>query len=115
MITVQIASQLTAQGVEGVRWVLIEADDAAAADAPPPAAALIAEAPAAASSGRLIGLKALVVLAGLGAALVLARIEYGAPTLRWLAPLKPAAITPAPARQPAAPASRPVLVAGANP
>lgn len=112
MITVQIASQLTAQGVDGVRWVLLENSDPVAASAPPPAASLTSAVPASRSSVGLMVLKALVIVAGLGAAIVLARIEFGAPTLRWLAPANPAA-TPS-AKPPAAPASRPVLVAGAN-
>ncbi len=104
MIHVQIASQITAQGVHGVRWVLVEALDAppaqpdlpttalAGADAAPPAA----EPPRApvADALRLGALKVLAIGLGLGASLWTAAVQVGTPTL-------PALPSAAPAQRPA--------------
>lgn len=107
MIHVQIASDVTADGVRGVRWVLLEAAEsqrleaeaaavpgvtapATAPTAAPTAAQKAAPAaidplPAAASgdsvadSLRLRALKALVVALGLGAALWTAAVQIGPP------------------------------------
>lgn len=118
MIQVQIASQVVADGVDGIRWVLVEPCDAAAPDAAPAvrdtptaegrrdAAAPAAHA-AVPRSLRLGLLKGLVILAGLLAALAMARLEFGPPTVRWWlpAPLVRAPRTPVPAAaQPAVPA-----------
>ena len=105
MIQVQIASQITAQGLCGVRWVLVEAVElveavagappqplglagqpetaAAAVAGPPRTAATPALAPSVttpmADSLRLTLLKALVVALGLGAALWTAAVQVGPP------------------------------------
>lgn len=88
MIEVRIASEITAQGVSGVRWVLVEASLPVPADlAPALAAAAAAQpqpagAPATASTAeglRLLGLKALTVCLGLGAALWTAAVQVGPP------------------------------------
>ena len=95
MIHVQIASQVTANGVNGIRWVLVEPIDAV--QGPTPALDAVAtntsESVAAAldkaalpSSVRLTLLKGLVILLGLGAALGMARMQFGAPAVRWWAP-----------------------------
>ncbi len=91
MIHVQIASQLTAQGVSGVRWVLMEpvdlgqtaaapaavlADMASASAAQPPAQPVGS---ATAGTLRLGALKLLVVGLGLGAALWTAHVQVGPP------------------------------------
>ena len=110
MIHVQIASQLTARGLAGVRWVLVEpieppptgrpdlaaepalaTRDAAPGDAAPQTAGT-------ASALRLGALKLLVVASGLAAALWTAHVQVGPP---GAAQPEPAA---APARSPAVPA-----------
>lgn len=105
MIHVQIASQLTADGVDGIRWVLVEPTEGGQRPAPTPAAALAtttdsiaATQPEAAlpSSVRLNLLKGLVILLGLGAALGLSRMQFGAPTVRWWAPAPEPALQPPP-------------------
>ena len=95
MIHVQIASQVTTTGVEGVRWVLLDsgpagagpgaaapdqapAADASAAGPAHPAGAGLAAGPPAAPAGRPTGLiKLLVVCLALGAALWLAQTRLG--------------------------------------
>lgn len=120
MIHVQIASQLTAQGVSGVRWVLVEPVDPTAPAAAPaallaePAGASLAE-PAAQPVGsatagalRLGALKLLVIGLGLGAALWTARVQVGPPG-GAAGPAPTAAPTAAPAapRHPGATAIHP--------
>ena len=102
MIHVQIASQLTLQGVAGVRWVLVEPIDAQLASEPAPAAALAsrhtADAPvdtpvpgdSTASALRLGALKLLVVVLGLGAAIWTARVQVGPPVAAPATPVAPA-------------------------
>lgn len=102
MIQVQIASQLTMQGVAGVRWVLVEPIDAQLASEPAPVAALAArdtaDVPAdtagpgdsTASALRLGALKLLVMVLSLGAALWTARVQVGPPGAAPSAPLAPA-------------------------
>lgn len=110
MIHVQIASQLTARGLAGVRWVLVEpidpptsapdlvaepapaTRDAAPADAAPQTAGT-------ASALRLGALKLLVVASGLAAALWTAHVQVG----------PPGAAQPAPAAAPAKPPAVPAL------
>ncbi len=107
MIQVQIASRLTLAGVDGIRWVLVDDSDAPAAEtAPlpaPTAAAPAKPAPAhEAARGRvsLALMKSLVMGAGFGAAIWMAQVNFGAPTVHWWrdAPLPPKAgvIAPAP-------------------
>lgn len=107
MIHVQIASQLTADGVHGVRWVLLEVAEVSAE--PEVAAAAVSGTAHAASASdeamppaiadeavdslRLRLLKALVVALGLGAALWTAAVQIGPPG-RTTAPAAP---LPAPA------------------
>ena len=90
MIHVQIASQLTAQGVSGVRWVLVEAVDAPlgaepGAPADPTAPPAVAASPApqtgspAAGALQLGALKLAAVGLGLGAALWTAQVQVGPP------------------------------------
>ena len=113
MIHVQIASQLTAQGVSGVRWVLVEPVDAplgaepgAPADpiAPPAAAASPAPQTGSPAAGalQLGALKLAAVGLGLGAALWTAHVQVGPPDAPPTAPVAPAA--PAPATPQALPA-----------
>lgn len=129
MIHVQIASQVTANGVDGIRWVLVEPVDAGQGPVPAPVA-LLAASPGAPplpsvpdeaalpSSVRLTLLKGLVILLGLGAALGMARMQFGGPTVRWWAPapalqpppLQPTSVQPPqhlPSAQPAEPAPAP--------
>jgi hypothetical protein len=110
MIHVQIASQVTAQGVHGVRWVLIEALDAPLPTEPDPVA-VHAAAPAdgtpaqvgsaAAGSLQLGALKLAVVGLGLGAALWTAHVQVGPPGAR-----------PSPLAAPQAPAATPATQGG---
>ena len=117
MIQVQIASQITAQGLCGVRWVLVEAVDGPAPEPTAQGAANVAltaaaaAVPAAAPPGpppvadslRLGLMKALVVVLGLGAALLTAAVQVGPPAWPGLAPV-PGVVRPAPAAQePSAP------------
>ena len=102
MLHVQIASQLTAQGVAGVRWVLVEPIDAQLATEPAPAAAVAARDTAddpadtavpgdsTASALRLGALKLLVVALGLGAAIWTARVQLGPPAAAPATPVVPA-------------------------
>ncbi len=122
MIPVQLASEITGNGVIGNRWVLIESPGAegpeaaatsTATTAPATATLAMAESPsagaghgsaaqapsAALASQRgmalLNGLKALVMALGLGAAMWTANADMGAPTVRWWAPsdgAEPAAV-----------------------
>lgn len=101
MIHVHIASELTAEGVRGVRWVLLEAPEPLQPEVSdsPPFAELTSSAPVAplpafgppdippvadvvVDSLRLRLLKALVVVAGLGAALWTAAVQIGLPGQR---------------------------------
>jgi hypothetical protein len=86
MIQVKIASQLTLHGVDGIRWVLVEADDTAHLTAPAPAGALACAPPAGVSittaprpprGWSLVGLKLLVTGLGFGAALWAAQATLG--------------------------------------
>lgn len=99
MIQVQIASQLTRHGVDGIRWVLVEAADNTHLTAAPPAAVLAglpstgAAAAAVASTAHrppralsLALLKLLVTGLGVGAALWMAQATFGPPHLPWWAP-----------------------------
>lgn len=87
MIHVQIASQLTHDGVNGVRWVLVEAGDAASVaqtPEPEPTSAVTPSDPAPAATpvadgARLMAQKAAVVALGLGAALWTAAVQVGPP------------------------------------
>jgi hypothetical protein len=122
MIHVQIASQLTAQGVAGVRWVLVEPIDAQLASEPAPtvapAARVTADAPAdsagpgdsTASALRLGALKLVVVALGLGAAVWTARVQVGPP---GAAPTNP--VAPARSGGPAVPALSAPLHPNATP
>jgi hypothetical protein len=128
MIHVQIASEVTADGVRGTRWVLLEAavplpeatpvaagaEDPTARTAPTAPAAADAPAPAAAEpladSLRLRLLKALVVALGLGAALWTAAVQIGPPGRAV-----PAAPAPAPAASQPAPPAEPQQMPGLRP
>ena len=92
MIQVQIASQLTLHGVDGIRWVLVEAADIAHLAVAP--TAVLAGAPSAGSAAKtaqrpprllaLVLLKLLVTGLGLGAALWAAQAMLGpADLLGW--------------------------------
>lgn len=86
MIHVQIASDITAVGVSGVRWVLVEPAPQPGPAALTPAAtlSLAHDMPPASTEGQQLRLglfKLLLVLAGLGLALGLASLRLGAPTL----------------------------------
>ena len=121
MIHVQIASQLTARGLVGVRWVLVEpieppptgGPDVAAEPAPVPRDAAPADtAPqtaGTASALRLGALKLLVVASGLAAALWTAHVQVGPPGAAQPAPAA------APARAPAKPALSTPVPPGAAP
>ena len=96
MIQVQIASQLTATGGDGVRWVLVEgANDAGAAVAAPAAVLAAAQAQAAGTdAGRrtppalsLVLVKLLVMGLGLGLAFWAAHATLGPVRLPWWAPV----------------------------
>jgi len=135
MIHVQIASQLTSEGVHGVRWVLLEAAEpppagpAAEVGAPAlPAFAAAGTAPAAEVSPEPVGVdssadslrlrlqKVLVVALGLGAALWTAAVQIGLPGRAAAAAPGAAASAPAAATVPAAPpASAPALDPPATP
>jgi hypothetical protein len=133
MIHVQLASQVTANGVDGIRWVLIEPTESGQASAPATAPALslagatdpvasTPEQPAMPGSLRLNLLKGLVILLGLGAALGLSRMQFGAPVVRRATPEptrqptpQPASVEPArPALAPAQPGSAASLVVKAT-
>jgi hypothetical protein len=86
MIQVQIASQLTFHGVNGIRWVLVEVADTAHLSAAPPAAMLTGAPPTGAAAKpaqrpsralSLALLKLLVTGLGIGAALWLAQATLG--------------------------------------
>ena len=86
MIHVQIASQVTAHGVSGVRWVLVESRGALPASEPDAAGAtaLAADPPPApghptASTLQLSALKLLTIGLGLAAALWTAHVQLGPP------------------------------------
>lgn len=129
MIHVQIARDITTVGVEGVRWVLLEASEVDPPVAPAPAAALPTAPPALsaaapARSGRSAIGRWQLAITGLGllAALGLAQRQLGQPRLPWLgAPAlsQPRALPPLPSAPPAllaAPlAAPPKDEAGASP
>ena len=86
MIHVQIASQVTAHGVSGVRWVLVESRGALPASEPDAAGAtaLAADPPPApghptAGTLQLSALKLLTIGLGLAAALWTAHVQLGPP------------------------------------
>jgi len=125
MIQVQIASQLTRRGVSGLRWVLVENGDAAAAPAPAPAQRLADAAESAAQAPgnnaratvsltllRAATLALGLVAAGWSASLVLgkARSTGSAPPPASARPLPAAASPPPSASQ--TPAAAPLLTAG---
>ncbi len=95
MIQVQIASQLTLQGVDGIRWVLVDVADTAALTAPP-LAAVLAGLPAVGVEPRtaqrppralsLALLKLLVTGLGVGAAMWAAQATLGPAGLPGWAP-----------------------------
>lgn len=133
MIHVQLASQVTADGVDGIRWVLVEPTEGGQGPAPTPAPTLAAatdpetstpEQAAMPGSLRLNLSKGLVILLGLGAALGLSRMQFGAPVVRWATPEpvlqpKPQAASvestrPAPAPAPAQSGSAASLVVKAT-
>lgn len=122
MIHVQIASEVTADGVRGARWVLLEAAEPPPSDAvdtratavAAPAVASQSSGPAPASMGRdsvadglrLRVLKALVMVLGLGAALWTAAVQIGPPApaaTPHVLPVLPPPAAPAPV--PTVPAS----------
>lgn len=120
MIQVQIASQLTATGVDGIRWVLVDVDKEAAASPPAPGdmpAAAAAPAVPARPAVPLVLLKLAVLGLSAGLALWFAQASFGpvtAPTwsatgrappiLRTTPPPPPAATQLKPA-VPSSPAS----------
>lgn len=128
MIHVQIASDITTVGVEGVRWVLVEPSEGGPTAAPAPlpivptAMAALAAAPRVRGGQRRIGLWQLAITGlGLLAAVGLAQRQLGLPKLPWLAapaislplaappaapPTDAARVSPAPA-VPALPDDRP--------
>lgn len=129
MIQVQIASQLTAQGMAGVRWVLVEPTDAPPASGPAPVAQALPPAPDAAAAAetappgdstasalRLGALKLLVVALGLAAAWWTAHVQVGPPGAAQAVPAPAPVLAPAepPAAPPAAPpgAADPAAPAG---
>ena len=105
MIHVQIASQVTAQGVSGVRWVLVEALETPLAPEPdaavtqpggPAATAALPPSAGSPTAGalQLGALKLVVVGLGLGAALWTAHVQVGPPGAPTTQPLSPAVPTP---------------------
>ena len=129
MIQVQIASQLSFHGVDGIRWVLVEAADTAHLAAAAPAAVL-AGAPSAQLAAQtaqrpralsLVLLKLLVTGLGLGAALWAAQTLLGpahlpgwGPAGTKALPREPLPIHTAPGAAPAAPpasAAEPLVTA----
>lgn len=111
MIHVQIARDITTVGVEGVRWVLVDASevDPPAAPAPPavtPTAPPALSAAPPARSGRSVIGRWQLAITGLGllAALGLAQRQLGLPRLPWLgapAVSLPTAPPPVPTAPPA--------------
>lgn len=109
MIHVQIASQVTAQGVSGVRWVLVEALDAPlptasasvepAADIPTAVDVPTPSGSPAAGALQLGALKLVVVGLGLCAALWTAHVQVGPPGAHTTPPAAPQAIPATPATQ----------------
>jgi hypothetical protein len=91
MIQVQIASQITLLGVQGIRWVLVDSADACSSAGPTPAEALTAAvSPAAPSAERSLLSAGVLKLGltglGLGLALWTTHAWLGAPTAPGLAP-----------------------------
>ena len=91
MIHVQIARDVTTVGVEGVRWVLLEASEGEPPAAPAPCAVTpsappaLSPAPPARSGPSAIGRWQLAITGlGLLAALALAQRQLGMPRLAWL-------------------------------
>jgi hypothetical protein len=125
MIHVQIASQVTTTGVDGIRWVLVEAATTPQLSAVPPAAVFAAAqspvvgANAAQRPQRALSLallKLLVMTLGVGGALWLAQATLGPLRLPWWGPAGDRALPRD--RQPthtvpgAVPASPPASAAG---
>ena len=120
MIHVQIASDITTVGVEGVRWVLVDASESDPPAAPAPSSALPtppqaqAAAPPARGGQRRIGLWQLAITGlGLLAALGLAQRQLGLPGLPWLA--VPAVNLPMAPLPPVPVAAPPIDAAGLGP
>lgn len=119
MIQVQIASQVTARGVDGIRWVLVDVAEApSTVAAPPPPSWMSASAPPAERTPVALSLtllKLLVMGAGAGLAIWLAQAAFGPANLRWWTPPRPAVPTrsqsPADVSQPLPP--RPAASAAA--
>ncbi len=117
MIQVQIASQLTAQGVSGLRWVLLDAAEASPVQTPadaqpttplPDAPAAATAKPSVADGLHLLALKGLVACLGLGAAFATAVLQLGPPLQAATARSAAPAPAPAPATAPRpAPAAAP--------
>ncbi len=123
MIQVQIASQITPLGVQGIRWVLVDPTDSCNATVPTPVdmltAAVAPVEPSAERSLLSMGvLKLGVTGMGLGLALWTAQAWLGAPTAPGLGPTagqratERAAVLPP---VPAAPAPAPTLPAATQP
>ncbi len=121
MIQVQIASQLTAQGVSGLRWVLLDAAEASPVQTPadaqptsplPDAPAAATAKPSVADGLHLLALKGLVACLGLGAAFATAFLQLGPPLQAATARSAAPAPAPAPATAPRpAPAAAPSVKA----
>jgi hypothetical protein len=138
MIQVQIASQITATGVDGIRWVLVEPPDgpqasvAAAPSTPsdglaaaalPPATGAVDTAAASvhARTGLTLTLLKLLVLGlGVGLAMLMAQASFGPAAVRWLAPVRdagpasgqlPGDAMPLPASPPPAASAVPMVTA----
>ena len=132
MIHVQIASQVTATGVAGIRWVLVEAANTSHPTAAPVAAvlaaapSLMAGADAAHRPPRALSLallKLLVMVLGVGGALWAAHATLGPLRVPWWGPVGDTALprdrlpiptVPVPGATPASPpasAAGPLLAA----
>ena len=125
MIHVQIASQVTATGVDGIRWVLVEAADTRHRSAPPPPVVLAAAPSPVVAAGAaqrppralsLALLKLLVMALAVGGGLWLAQATLGPSRLPWWGPAGDPALPrdrlPIHTVPGAAPASPPAPAAG---
>ena len=125
MIHVQIASQVTTTGVDGIRWVLVDAANTPQLSAAPPAAVLAAaQSPVVGANAAqrpqralsLVLLKLLVMTLGVGGALSLAQTTLGPLRLPWWGPAGDSALPrdrlPTHTVPGAAPASPPASAAG---
>ncbi len=125
MIHVQIASQVTTTGVDGIRWVLVDAANTPQLSAAPPAAVLAAvQSPVVGANAAqrpqralsLVLLKLLVMTLGVGGALWLAQTTLGPLRLPWWGPAGDSALPrdrlPTHTVPGAAPASPPASAAG---